>query len=259
MNNHATSTVLVASDRATDAGIVRTLLGEEFDRVQVSTRAGRCVQDFEAWRPGVRVLAFNTLQKAAQYDLGLFRLIRLVHAAPHDAPRLLPAVHHGLRQLDAGTASTPSFADFAAQARRTAGLEARRAQDATRGAKHVDAAGQALVQAGAGIGAALDKFSRRPTADESAAMVEMRNARALQGEFARAKKEQIAPQLQSAVAATRWMKSIHPFKKAPIVMSTGCSEKHEVIDSLQAGAAAFIVEPFDRTTVTAKVRKLLPN
>ncbi|MEO8123294.1 MAG: response regulator, partial [Burkholderiales bacterium] len=270
----------------------------------------------------------------------------------HDAPRLLMAVHHGLRQLAAGTASTPSVADFAEQARRIAELEARLAQYAARGAKHVETASRSLRQVGDGIGAALDGFSRRVAEGEFAAMVESRHARAFQGEFERLKKEQIDPQLQSAaeavapvgqwvgalreefapqlesaralrdlaeqirplvlivdddefqqrllaqtlqsakldlifaasgseamgllrkqrpdlvlmdidlpdidgVEATRLIKSIDQFKKTPVVMITGHSAKDKVIESLRAGAADFIVKPFDRITTLAKVRKLL--
>ncbi len=344
------------------------------------------MQDFEACRPEVLVLAFNTLQKAEQYYLGLYRLSKLVHATPHhtvilcgkddlqrvyelckkktfddyvlfwplthDAPRLAMAVHQGLRQLAAGNGSTPSVADFAAQARRIADLEARLTQYAARGAKHVEAANRSLGQAGDGIGAALDGFSQRVAEGEFAATGELRDAGAFQGEFARLKKEQIDPQLRSAAEAatpvaqwvgslreefapelksaqalrelaeqirplvlivddddfqqqllahtlqgakldlifaasgseamgllrkqrpdlvlmdidlpdvdgvevTQWIKSIDQFKKTPVVMITGRSEKHKVVDSLRAGAVDFIVKPFDRSTLLAKVRKLL--
>ena len=386
MKAHLTSPILVASDGVTDANLVRKLLGSEFEQVQVSTNADSYVQDFEACKPEVLVLAFNTLQKAELYYLGLFRLSRLVHATPHytvilcgkddlqrvyelclkkyfddyvlfwplthDAPRLLMAVHHGLRQLATGTASTPSVADFAVQARRIAELEARLAQYAARGAKHVEAASRSLRQAGDGVGAALDGFSQRVAEGEFAAMVELRHVRAFQDEFARLKKEQIDPRLKSAaeavapvgqwvgalreelapqiesartlrglaeqirplvlivdddefqqrllaqtlqgaklelifaasgseamgilrtrrpdlvlmdidlpdidgVEATRLIKSIDQFKNTPVLMITGHSAKDKVIESLKAGAADFIVKPFDQITTLAKVRKLL--
>ena len=61
------------------------------------------------------------------------------------------------------------------------------------------------------------------------------------------------------VEATRWIKSIDQFKKTPVVMITGRSEKQKVIESLQAGAADFIVKPFDQITIVGKVHKLLPE
>lgn len=235
MKSHLTSPILVASDVAADANLVRKLLGSEFEQVHVSTNADSFVQDFEARKPEVLVLAFNTLQKAEQYYLGLYRLSKLVHVTPHhtvilcekddlrrvyelcrkkyfddyvlfwplthDAPRLPMAVHHGLRQLATSAGSTPSVADFAVQARRIAELEGRLAQYAAHGAKHVDAASRSLRQVGDGIGAALDSFSQRVTDGELAAMIELRDPGAFQQEFARLKKEKIDPQLQSAAEA----------------------------------------------------------
>lgn len=388
MKNHLTPRILVASDVVPDANLVRRLLGSEFEQVQVSTNVDTHVQDFEAFRPEILVLAFNTLQKAEQYYLGLYRLSKLVHSTPHhtvvlcgnddlrrvyelckkkyfddyvlfwphthDAPRLAMAVHHGLRQLVANSELAPSIAEFAVQARRIAELEARLAQYTARGAKHIEAASRSLRQAGDGIGAALDGFSRRMVEGEFADIVELRDASAFEGELARLKKEQIdprlqsvaeavtpvgqwlgtlreelAPQLESArvlrdlagkvqplvlivdddefqqrllaqtlraeklelifaasgseamgllrkqrpdlvlmdidlpdvdgVEATRWIKSIDQFKKTPVVMITGRSEKQKVIESLQAGAADFIVKPFDQITIVGKVHKLLPE
>lgn len=235
MKVHLTSHILVATDVVADANLVRKLLSGEFEHVHVSTNADSYVQDFEARKPEVLVLAFNTLEKAERYYLGLYRLSKLVHAIPHhtvilcekddlrrvyelckrkyfddyvlfwplthDAPRLPMAVHHGLRQLATSTGSTPSVADFAVQARRIAELEARLAQYAASGAKQIEAASRSLRHAGDGIGAALDDFSLRVTEGEFAATADLRDARAFQDEFARMKKEQIDPRLQSVAEA----------------------------------------------------------
>ena len=68
-----------------DAELVSRLVREEFDNVAVSTGPGRTVQDFEKVRPKVLVLAFNTLERAENYYLGLYRYrpSTLVHVLPH--------------------------------------------------------------------------------------------------------------------------------------------------------------------------------
>jgi CheY-like chemotaxis protein len=235
MKSHLTSPILVASDVAADANLVRKLLGSEFEQVHVSTNADSFVQDFEARKPEVLVLAFNTLQRpssttwplpleqagacdaASHGDLWkddlrrVYELFRkkyfddyvMFWPLTHDAPRLPMAEHHGLRQLATSAGTTPSVADFAVQARRIAELEGRLAQYAAHGAKHVDAASRSLRQVGDGIGAALDSFSQRVSDGELAAMIELRDPGAFQQEFARLKKEKIDPHLQSAAEAVK--------------------------------------------------------
>jgi DNA-binding response OmpR family regulator len=59
------------------------------------------------------------------------------------------------------------------------------------------------------------------------------------------------------VEVTRRLKSVAAFAGLPIVMVTGHSEKDKVVTSIKAGATDFIVKPFDKATLLAKVRKLL--
>jgi len=63
----------------------------------------------------------------------------------------------------------------------------------------------------------------------------------------------------SGVEVTRRMKSVEQFADIPVVMITGHSERHLVVDSLKAGAADFVVKPFDKTTLLAKLRRLLDS
>jgi CheY-like chemotaxis protein len=77
------SQILVAGDSAADAEQVRALLRDEFDEIAVSTEPERAISDFEKHRPAVLILAFNTLEKAQRYYLGLYRLCSVVHALPH--------------------------------------------------------------------------------------------------------------------------------------------------------------------------------
>ena len=56
---------------------------------------------------------------------------------------------------------------------------------------------------------------------------------------------------------TRRLKAIPHFSKTPVIMITGKSEGNVVIDSLKAGASDFVVKPFDRTTLNAKITRAL--
>ena len=64
--------ILVATDAVADADLVRTLLRDEFDNMVGSTHPDRAIQDFEKHRPEVLILAFDGLEKAERYYLGLY-------------------------------------------------------------------------------------------------------------------------------------------------------------------------------------------
>ncbi len=224
--------ILVATDVATDAELVRKLLAVEFDRIHVSTVAESAAGDFERVKPQVLVLAFNTLEKAERYYLGLYRLSTLVHAMPHrtvilcnkddvrrvyelckreyfddyilfwpmthDAPRLPMTIFHALRQLAGAQGPQAATAELAAQARRIAELEAQLAQLASRGERHVEDATRSLHAASQDIGAALDGFSRRLVDGELRDVIDRRDVHGLEREVTRLKQEQIEPTLQAA-------------------------------------------------------------
>lgn len=56
---------------------------------------------------------------------------------------------------------------------------------------------------------------------------------------------------------TRRLKAIPQFAQTPVIMITGKSEGKVVIDSKKAGAIDFVVKPFDRATLIAKVARAL--
>lgn len=56
---------------------------------------------------------------------------------------------------------------------------------------------------------------------------------------------------------TRRLKSIPGLANVPVIMSTGRSEGSVVIDSMNAGASGFVVKPFDRTALVAKLMRAL--
>jgi CheY-like chemotaxis protein len=70
----AATRVLVASDNLEDARQVVRQLSDWFENVRVSTTLDSALEDFRSFEPNVLVLAFDTLDKAQGYYLGLFRL-----------------------------------------------------------------------------------------------------------------------------------------------------------------------------------------
>ena len=59
------------------------------------------------------------------------------------------------------------------------------------------------------------------------------------------------------IEATRLLKSAAQFSAIAVIMITGVGGPNVVVDSLKAGAADFVVKPFDRNILLAKVRKLI--
>jgi CheY-like chemotaxis protein len=381
-----TPTILVATEVVGDADLVRKLLRDEFDKVVASTDPDASVRDFEKHRPDVLVLAFDGLEKAERYYLGLYRLSSLVHALPHrtlilctkddlrrvyelckkeyfddyvlfwpmthDAPRLPMSVHHALRQQAAALSGVPTASEFAAQARRIAAMESLLEQHATSGDERIDRANRSLRRAQQDIGSALDGFAHRLSQGELREMVDVKDETGFQREIDRLKtgeiaahmesvaeavrpvsewagdlREKLAPQFQSAralraladrvrplvlvvdddelqhkllrhllqevpfelsfagsgmaalatlrrrrpdlilmdvqlpdingIEATRRIKAVDRFAAVPVLMVTGNSDKNAVIDSVRAGAAGFIVKPFDKDVLVARIRGCL--
>jgi CheY-like chemotaxis protein len=55
----------------------------------------------------------------------------------------------------------------------------------------------------------------------------------------------------------RNMKAEPQFAKIPVIMITGKSDGQVVSDSMKVGAADFVVKPFDKATLIAKVNRAL--
>ena len=237
----ASRNILIASDNAIDAELVKSLLDETFDNVFTSTEAGRAVADFARHVPQVLVLAFNTLEKSERYCLRLNGLNSRIHAQPrrtiilcdkdevgqvselcvkhsfddyvlfwpmnHDAARLRMAVHNALRQLAPAGDAGVAVAEFAAQARRLAELESLLDQETAADGRRIDSAGLAMARAEREIGEALDGFARRLCEGALQNAVEVTDAAALEREMDRFKREEIQrcfrPPLESVPALKR--------------------------------------------------------
>ena len=59
------------------------------------------------------------------------------------------------------------------------------------------------------------------------------------------------------MATTQRLKTLPQFAQVPVIMVTGKSEGKVVVNSLKAGAVDFVVKPFDRTTLIAKITHAL--
>lgn len=59
------------------------------------------------------------------------------------------------------------------------------------------------------------------------------------------------------IETTRQIRAVEGMADTPIMIMTGRSDKHLVIDCVKAGARDFVIKPFDRQTLLAKVQALL--
>lgn len=258
------ATILIVTDNATDAALVKHILDAEFGKVFTSTHPDKTVDDFDRRRPDVLVLAFNALEKSEHCYLRLFRLSAAVHLHPHrtvilsnkdelrraytlcrdglfddyilfwpmvhDALRLPMSVHLALRELAVLRDGGPTPTDFAAQARRLSVLEALLDQQMAQGVQHIEKAGHAVEQAERGIGAAMDEFSRRLTQGELPEVVEDRNANGLAREIARLKEGEVQRQLHAMA------ESVQPLTQWANEFQQTCAPHLESVRSLTAMA-----------------------
>ncbi len=311
--------ILVASANVGDAAMVKRLLEAEHDRVFVSTDPDRVVEDFALHAPDVLVLAFDRLQLAEQYYLGLYRLSGRVHLHPHrtvvlcgkdevmqayqackkeyfddyvlfwpvshDAPRLLMAVHHALLAMEATRDVGPTVAEFAVQARMLAGLEplldrqiAAAAPQAPpqwaadfreECAPHMASVRNLNTLADRIVQTILvvddDAFQRKFVgklleASRYCLVYAASGAEAL-GVLRRIQPDLILMDVvmpdMDGIETTRRLKAEARFAQVPVIMVTGKNEGVTVRNSMLAGASNFLVKPFDRPTLLAKVARAL--
>lgn len=185
--------ILIATDIVADAELVRKLLQDEFENVFISTNPDKAISDFEHCMPNVLILAFDSLEKAELYYLGLYRLSKAVISITHrtiilcgtkelqrvyelcrkeyfndyalfwpltnDVQRLPMAVTHALRDMD-HSQSGASAAEMARQVRRIAELEGLLERQLGQGDLYAKTASRSLKRAEAEIDAAIDSFSK---------------------------------------------------------------------------------------------------
>jgi len=230
-------TIMIASDSVIDAEQVKGLLHTEFDHVYISTEPDKVPGDFVRYRPNVLVLAFDTLNKAERYYLELYRLCEEVHRQPlrtvilcnqhetkqvyelckkryfddyilfwpmtDDASRLAMSIHHSLHDLAATKSQGETMGEFYTHARHLAELEKTLTQQIGQGSLQIEAASQAIQHASKEVGAALDGFTRRLISGELPDTVEIKNAEDMEKEMSRFKREEVLPQLNTAIEITQ--------------------------------------------------------
>ncbi|RDU96573.1 response regulator [Trinickia dinghuensis] len=313
--------VLVASQSVADAELVGKLLQDEFHNVRLSTKPDFAVEDFEQHRPSVLVLAFDTLEAAQRYYIGLYRLSTVVHETRHrvvvlcnkhdvwtvydlcslghfddyvlfwpatnDAPRIRMSVHQALRIMTAQEQAgdvTPRAAPIGVSAPKPphpapaeTAPDAAAAEAAARAAKPapgVPQAQPAAAQTAPGVapqrlavliveddGFQQKLIGRLMNGLDIDVLFADTGARALEQMWEH-KPDLVLMDVglpdTNGVEATRKIKSIGQFGHVPILMVTGHSERNIVVESLKAGAADFLVKPFDKNTLHEKLRQFLP-
>lgn len=237
--------VLVATEDTKDAELVAGILGKEFDRIHASVNPDRAVEDFEEFKPHVLVLAFNSLEKAQRYYLGLYRrgeLLRqhahrtvllctkeevqaafelckqrlfddYVHFWPYalDGPRLSMSVLAASRELMAAHGSQPHRAELVAHARQLGDLERALSEGLSTGEEKIAAARQSLHRFESEIERTSEEFSRRLLDKHAAGLLQTKDTDALTREIERLKQQQIEQaRLAGAVGVepvTAWARS----------------------------------------------------
>jgi CheY-like chemotaxis protein len=222
-NKYATARILVASDNADDAAQIIGELEDDFENVRASTRADLAVQDFEQCSPDVLVLAFDSLEKAQRYYLGLYRLGKSLPQNSHrtvilcdreelravvelckkeyfddyvlywphcyDGSRLAMSIRIACREMAAICAQPPRPVDLLANAKHIDEL------DRVIGAELADT-GQAndalrsIASIERDVAGAIDAFSSRLTDDGAGAWVDVKAKQVLAREIGRLKHQQ---------------------------------------------------------------------
>jgi CheY-like chemotaxis protein len=246
--------VLVASDNASDANLVKRLLAKDFSRISTSTVEEKAAADFEQHLPDILVLAFKALERAERFYLGLYRHCARLSVQPHrtiilcgkndvhrvsklclqqhfddyvlfwpmnyDAPRLSMAIHLAYRELSKFKDEGPSLAEFAGQARRLGELESLLEQYMAAGSKQVNVTQQAVEHAEREINAVVDGWSRQLSRAANTHAVPVDTVETMERELARFKEEDIAARFNSVRDSVRpigqWTKSLTIQCAAPL-------------------------------------------
>ena len=213
--------ILIATDNADDATQIQRQLKSDFEHVRASTVAERGVQDFDDCKPDVLVLAFDRLDKAQSYYLGLYRMGQALLQHPHrtvilcnkdevreafdlckkeyfddyvlywphthDGPRLAMSIWSACREMMALRSDAPGPAQLLAHARHLADLERTLSTELAEGEQQIAVARHALALAEGEAAGAFDDFSRRVIHG-----TELKDMAALAREIDQLKQQQLA-------------------------------------------------------------------
>jgi CheY-like chemotaxis protein len=222
----ATARVLIATERASDGNQLQSSLEAHFEHFRISTNLELSVQDFEDFKPDVVVLAFDCIDKAQRYSLGLYRFSPLVQQHPHRSILLCakselatafelckkqyfddyvlywPLAYEGLRlpmsiwiasrEILAARTNYPARAELLAHAKHLSDLEATLDRELSAATERAAAAQDNIAQFERELSSTSDDFSQRLLKDGAGGAVEVRDARALSREIERLKHQQAA-------------------------------------------------------------------
>jgi CheY-like chemotaxis protein len=219
------------------------------------------VQDFEKYRPSVLVLAFDSLERAERYYLGLYRLCGTIHEVAHrtlilchkdelqrvyelcrkeyfddyvmfwplnhDAPRLRMAVHMALRHLASARTAGPGPAEFAAQARRLGQEEGKLGQLVAQGNERVASVDRSMRSVRQEIGSAFDGLAQKLARPEWSDVVQVKDVNALEVELARIRDRELGPPMRAVETA---MGSVRSWAGS---VEAGLAARGETVRALQ--------------------------
>jgi len=221
----AQARVLIATDSVAEAQQIENLLEDHFKTLRSSTAPERAVQDFDEYRPDVLVLAFDTLQKAQNYYLGLYRFSHSLHGHSHrtvvlctkeevraafdlckkryfdDYVLFWPLVQDGLRlpmsiwvacrEITSAPDASPGRAEWIAHTKHLRTLESQLDREWSKGEERVGRARGSLVELEQQLARESDEFSRRLISDEAASGIEVKHPDRLAREIERLKARQL--------------------------------------------------------------------
>lgn len=261
--------ILVASDNADDAHQIVRLLKLTFEQVRSSTQPARAGADFDDARPDVLVLAFDSLDKAQRYYLGLYRLNTSIQSQPHrtvilcrkeelrevfelckqdyfddyvlywpqsyDGSRLAMSIWIACREMQAKNADTPATAELRAHASRLDELGRLLDAQLSDSERRISAAEQSVADAERGVAGAIDGFTERLTQDGAGAWIQVRDAAVLAGEASSLKQQQLTRMRQAGGAGIDALRGLTQRLKAEIAPAmTGARQLAERIRQIRA-------------------------
>lgn len=223
--------ILIASNGVNEAESCRRLLEDKFENIVLSTDADSAVKDYEAAKPNVLILAFEELEAAERYYLGLYRLSEAIHTQvhrtivlstknnvrdvyrlcckehfddyvlfwplTHDAPRLLMAVHHAVRALDDPNDVRTLQKKVETHIKRIATLESILDERLSDHASRADAATASVEKGEQQVGAAIESFESRLFEGEMAYAVEIKEPAVVRNELGKLKVEGVKESFRS--------------------------------------------------------------
>jgi CheY-like chemotaxis protein len=226
--------ILVSTDNADDARQILRQLEDDFANVRSSTDPNRAVADFEKHKPDVLVFAFDRLEKAQRYYLGLYRLgetfqnhrhrtvvlcnkeeVReafelckkeyfddYVLYWPHaqDGLRLAMSVRIACRQVTPLDSEALQSAELRSHARHLSDLERTLGREFVDGEQHVAAARSSIGQGERDVAGAFDEFSERLMRGASVGSVSVMAQASLAQEIGQLKSQQVAQALRAGTS-----------------------------------------------------------